>query len=158
IEGGDRIVGGLYHTQDGHIAPADVTQTLAKGARDRGAIIYRQTEALRFEHLPSLEWKVSTSKGDIVCDHLVLAPGYYAQPTARLRVIAYPAQPVVHQYMVTQAVPELQARRRAGLPELPVLKDDRFLGYIREEGNGLMFGPYEEPADLELFAIDDVPE
>jgi dimethylglycine dehydrogenase len=158
IEDGERIVGGLYHTQDGHIAPADVTQALAKGARDRGAIIYRQTEALGFERLPSLEWKVRTAQGDIVCEHLVLATGNYAQRTGRLLGIAYPAQPVVHQYMVTEGVPELQERRRAGLPELPVLKDDRFLGYLREEGNGLMFGPYEEPADLELFAVDDVPE
>jgi dimethylglycine dehydrogenase len=158
IEGGDRILGGLYHTQDGHIAPADVTQALAKGARDRGAIICRQTEALGFERLSSREWKVSTTKGDIVCEHLVLATGNYAQRTARLLGISYPAQPVVHQYMVTEGVPELEERRRAGLPELPVLKDDRYLGYLREEGNGLMFGPYEQPVDLELFAVDDVPE
>ena len=158
IEGGERILGGLYHTQDGHIAPADVTQALAKGARDRGAHIYRHTEVLGFERLPSLEWKVKTARGDILCEHLVLATGNYAQRTARLLGIAHPALPLVHQYMVTEAVPELLARRRAGLPELPVLKDDRFLGYLREEGNGLMFGPYEAPADLELFAVDDVPD
>jgi dimethylglycine dehydrogenase len=158
IEAGERILGGLYHTQDGHIAPADVTQALAKGARDRGAHIYRHTEALGFERLPSLEWKVKTARGDIICEHLVLATGNYAQRTARLLGIAHPALPLVHQYMVTEAVPELLERRRAGLPELPVLKDDRFLGYLREEGNGLMFGPYEAPADLELFAVDGVPD
>jgi dimethylglycine dehydrogenase len=158
IEGGERILGGLYHTQDGHIAPADVTQALAKGARDRGARIYRHTEALGYECLPSLEWKVRTTDGDVTCEHLVLATGNYTQRTARLLGIAHSALPLVHQYMVTEGVPELIERRRSGLPELPVLKDDRYLGYLREEGNGLMFGPYEAPADLELFAVDDVPD
>src|SRR6266851_2598455 len=157
IEGGERILGGLYHTQDGHIAPADVTQALAKGARDRGAQIHRHTEAVGFERRPSGEWLVRTTQGDISCEHLVLATGNYAQHTARLLGIAYPALPVVHQYMVTEAVPELIERRRAGHKEMPILKDDRFIGYLREEGNGLMYGPYEAPGDLELFAVDDVP-
>ena len=158
IEGGGRIIGGLYHTQDGHIAPADVTQALAKGARDRGAQIYRHTEALGFERRPSGEWRVRTNQGDISCEHLVLATGNYAQRTARLLGTAHPALPVIHQYMVTSAVPELVERRKAGHKEMPVLKDDRFIGYLREEGNGLMYGPYERPEDLELFAVDDVPD
>jgi dimethylglycine dehydrogenase len=158
IENADRIMGGLYHPQDGHIAPADVTQALAKGARDKGAKIYRNTEALTFEQLPSCEWKITTSAGDIVCEHLVVATGNYAQRTARLLGISYPAIPVVHQYLITEEVPEIVARKKAGLPEMPILKDDRFIGYLREERQALMFGPYEAPDDLELFAVDGVPE
>src|SRR5690554_6017456 len=37
----DGIVGALYHPHDGHIAPADLTNALALGARNRGAEIYR---------------------------------------------------------------------------------------------------------------------
>ena len=33
----DGLVGALYHPDDGHIAPADVTQAMAIGARDMGA-------------------------------------------------------------------------------------------------------------------------
>ena len=158
IENGERIIGGLYHPQDGHIAPADVTQALAKGARDRGAKIFRNTEAVAFDQGPSGEWTVSTRDGDITCEHLVVATGFYAQRTARMLGVAVPAIPVIHQYMVTEEVPEIMARKRAGLPEMPILKDDRYLGYLREERQGLMFGPYERPEDLELFAVDDVPE
>jgi dimethylglycine dehydrogenase len=158
IEHGERILGGLYHRQDGHIAPADVTQALAKGARDRGAKIHRNTEVIGFERTASHEWKIRTNAGAITCEHVVVATGNYAQRTARMLGIAYPAVPVIHQYMVTETVPELVERRRSGLPELPILKDDRYLGYLREEGSGLMFGPYEAPDDLELFAVDDVPE
>jgi dimethylglycine dehydrogenase len=91
IENGDRILGGLYHPQDGHIAPADVTQALAKGARDKGAKIYRNTEALEFSKLPGGEWKVTTSAGDIRCEHLVVATGNYAQQTGRMLGMLYPA-------------------------------------------------------------------
>jgi dimethylglycine dehydrogenase len=35
IENGDRVLGGLYHPQDGHIAAADVTQAPAMWARDK---------------------------------------------------------------------------------------------------------------------------
>src|SRR5262249_34951121 len=44
LEGNKTMLGGLYHPNDGHIAPADVTNALAKGARDRGARIHLQTE------------------------------------------------------------------------------------------------------------------
>ncbi len=158
IENGERVLGGLYHPQDGHIAPADVTQALAKGARDKGAKIYRNTEALAFEQTPGGEWKVKTTAGDITGEHLVIATGSYAQRTARRLGLFYPAIPVVHQYYVTEEVPEIVARKKAGLPEMPILKDDRYLGYLREERQGLMFGPYEAPEDLELFAVDDVPD
>src|ERR1700761_8565857 len=40
------IVGAIRHPQDGYIQPADLTQALAKGARDRGAEINRQTTVL----------------------------------------------------------------------------------------------------------------
>jgi dimethylglycine dehydrogenase len=158
IENGERVLGGLYHPQDGHIAPADVTQALAKGARDRGAKIHRNTEALAFEQTPGHEWKVKTIAGDITAEHLVVATGSYAQRTARRLSLFYPAIPVVHQYYITEEVPEIVARKKAGLPEMPILKDDRYIGYLREERQGLMFGPYEAPDDLELFALDDVPD
>ena len=39
-----KIVGALYHPDDGHIAPADLTMALRKGARSRGAEIQEQCE------------------------------------------------------------------------------------------------------------------
>ena len=38
------IIGALYHPDDGHIAPADLTMALRKGARALGAEIHEQTE------------------------------------------------------------------------------------------------------------------
>ncbi|MEY4377630.1 MAG: hypothetical protein RJB26_2180, partial [Pseudomonadota bacterium] len=62
--GGDtsNIIGALYHPDDGHIAPADLTMALRKGARMRGAEIYEQTEVTNAVQLPSGEWKLTTSR------------------------------------------------------------------------------------------------
>src|SRR5215468_5105687 len=116
------IVGALYHPDDGHIAPADLTMALRIGARKAGAEIYEHTEALSVERTPSGEWKVHTAKGDIVAEHIVCATGNYARQTGRLLGLNVPAIPVEHQYIVYDQSPELKAYRNAGGRELAVLR------------------------------------
>lgn len=151
------MLAALYHPDDGHIAPADVTQAMAKGARDLGAKIELNTEVKGFEQLPSGEWKVKTNKGDIICEHVISATGNYARQTGAMLGLEIPAIPIIHQYWITDAVPEVVERKRAGRPEMPILRDEGFEGYLREEGDGLMFGPYERTEKLKLFAEDGVP-
>ena len=131
---------------------------MAKGARQLGASIHRNTEVTGIEHLPSGEWKVATNQGDIVCEHVVTATGNYAQQTAGMLGLKLPCFPVVHQYWVTETVPEVRERKAQGLPEMPVLRNEAINGYVREERDGLMFGPYERPHRLEHFARDGVPD
>ncbi|MDX1486962.1 MAG: FAD-dependent oxidoreductase, partial [Acidiferrobacterales bacterium] len=73
------LVGALYHPHDGHIAPADVTQAMAIGARNGGAEIYRQTAVTGIEQKKNGEWLVKTTKGDVVCEHIVSAVGAWAR-------------------------------------------------------------------------------
>ena len=47
----DSIQGGILHTEDGYVNPADITQAMAKLARDAGAKIYQNTEAQSYEKL-----------------------------------------------------------------------------------------------------------
>jgi len=47
------IVGALFHPQDGHVAPVDVTQALAKGARTGGAEINRNTKVTAIARTPA---------------------------------------------------------------------------------------------------------
>src|SRR5207302_3825743 len=88
------VIGALYHPHDGHIAPADLTMALRKGARNVGAEIYEHTEALAFERVASGEWRGRTSQGDIPPEHPVLATGHYPRPTRRLLGPHLPATPV----------------------------------------------------------------
>ncbi|TIS17031.1 MAG: FAD-dependent oxidoreductase, partial [Mesorhizobium sp.] len=153
----DHMLGALYHPDDGHIAPADVTIAMAKGARDLGAKVYLNTEVTGFRRTPGGEWLVQTNKGDITCEHVISATGNYARQTGALLGLDIPAIPILHQYWITEVVPEIVERKRQGRPEMPILRDEGFEGYLREEGDGLMFGPYERTANLKLFAEDGVP-
>lgn len=158
LENNNEMLAALYHPDDGHIAPADVTQAMAKGARDRGAKIYLNTEVKGFERLAGGEWKIITNNGEIICEHVISATGNYARQTGAMLGLDIPAIPIVHQYWITDAVPEIVERKRKGLPEMPILRDEGFEGYLREEGDGLMFGPYEKTRHLKLFAENGVPE
>jgi dimethylglycine dehydrogenase len=140
------ILGAIQHPEDGYIQPADLTQALARGARDRGAEINRQTTVTAIERLPSGEWKVSTDKGDVTCEHVVSATGNFARATGRMVGINVPVIPVEHQYIVTEAHSEIVKRKAQGLPEMGVLRESDSSWYMREEAGGLLLGPYEQGA------------
>jgi dimethylglycine dehydrogenase len=142
----DGIIGAIQHLEDGYIQPADLTQALARGARERGAEINRYTTVTAIERLPSGEWKVSTDKGDITCEHVVSATGNFARATGRMVGINVPVIPVEHQYIVTEAHPEIVKRKAQGLPEMGVLRESDSAWYMREEAGGLLLGPYEKGA------------
>ena len=142
----DGIIGAIQHLEDGYIQPADLTQALARAARERGAEIDRHTTVIAIERRPSGEWKVATDKGDIVCEHVVSATGNFARATGRMVGINVPVIPVQHQYIVTEAHPEIVARKAKGLPEMGVLRESDSSWYMREEAGGLLLGPYEKGA------------
>jgi dimethylglycine dehydrogenase len=142
----DGIIGAIQHPQDGYIQPADLTQALARGARNRGAEIYRQTVVTGISRKPNGEWLVQTDKGDIACEHVVSATGNFARRTGAMVGLDVPVIPVEHQFIVTEPHPEIQARRAQGLPEMGVLRESDSSWYMREEAGGLLLGPYEKGA------------
>ena len=66
------LQGALYDPNDGDIDPAQLTQALAKGARDLGATIVRfcPVTAVRRDRD---EWVVTTPQGEIRCEYVVNA-------------------------------------------------------------------------------------
>lgn len=124
---------------DGHVAPADVTNSMAAGARQGGAEIYRRTMVENIELLPTGEWKVVTDKGNIVCEHVVNAAGSYADVVGAWTGHNVPICNMLHHYLITEPVQELIDRK----DELPVVRDPYSHSYLREETNGVLVGPYE---------------
>ncbi len=151
-----KIVGALYHPDDGHIAPADLTMALRKGARSGGAEIYEQTEVTAAARTPSGEWRLTTNKGEITAEHVVCATGNYARQTGRLFGLNVPSIPVEHQYIVYDESAELKAYRQSGGRELAVLRESDQSYYLREERMGWILGPYERGAPARF--ADGVPE
>jgi len=149
------VIAALYHPQDGHIAPADLTMALRKGARAKRAEIYEQTEVTAVARTPSGEWKLTTTKGEITCEHVVCATGNYARQTGRMFGLSVPAIPVEHQYIVYEESRELKAYRQGGGRELAVMREPDQSYYIREERMGWILGPYEAGAPARF--ADGVP-
>ena len=150
------LVGALYHPDDGHVAPVDLTMALAKGARMNGGEIYTQTEVTGIRQKPNDEWMVSTAQGDITCEVVISCTGNYARETGRMVGLELPVVPVEHQYIVTGAIPELAEYNQGGNPELAVLRESDASYYMRQEADGLILGPYEKGAPC--WALDGVPE
>ena len=149
------VIGALYHPDDGHIAPADLTMALRKAARAAGAEINEQTEVTGAVQLPGGEWKLTTNRGEITAEHVVLCTGNYARQTGRMFGLKVPAIPVEHQYIVYDESPELKAYRQAGGRELAVLREPDQSYYFREERMGWILGPYEAGAPARF--ADGVP-
>jgi dimethylglycine dehydrogenase len=144
----DGLLGAIQHPDDGYIQPADLTQALAKGARDRGATIYRNTTVTGIEQQADGLWKVTTDKGEVTAEHVISCTGNFARKTGEMVGINIPVIPVEHQYIVTEPHPAIQERRRQGLPEMGVLRESDSAWYMREEAGGLILGPYEVGAPV----------
>ncbi len=139
----DGVIGAIQHPDDGYIQPADLTQALAKGARQNGATIYRNTTVTAIAQQPNGEWLISTDQGDITCEHVISCSGNFARQTGAMVGLDIPVIPVEHQYIVTEQHPAIMARKKAGLPEMGVLRESDASYYMREEAGGLLLGPYE---------------
>lgn len=142
----DGLLGAIQHPDDGYIQPADLTQALAKGARDMGAKIHRNTTVLEINQLDNDEWEIVTDKGTIIAEHVVSCTGNFARKTGEMIGLNVPVIPVEHQYIVTEPHPDIVARKEAGLPEMGVLRESDSSWYMREENGGLLLGPYEKGA------------
>lgn len=133
------LAGGQWDPLDGDIDPAQLTQAFAKGARDRGARIVRACRVTGIVRRPGGEWRVETSLGALTAEIVVNAAGYRAAEVGAFVGRRIPAVSMSHQYLVTASIPELQSR--AG--KLPLLRDPEDSYYLRQEGDGLLLGPYE---------------
>ena len=158
------LLGVLWDPSDGDIDPAQLTQALAKGARDMGQKILRFTPCTGVTQQPDDTWIVHTEKGDIACDYVVNAAGYYAQRVGEMfkpyggRTV--PMMVMEHQYLLTEQIPEVEAWSKAnGGKKLPLIRDVDVSYYLRQEKSGYNLGPYEPNCKGHWLGDDDkMPE
>ena len=155
------LAGALFDPEDGDIDPAQLTQALAKGARNMGAQILRFTPATGISR-ENGEWIVQTEKGDIQCEFVVNAAGYYAQRVGEWfkpyggRTV--PMAVMSHQYFLTEEIPDLITYTREN-GKLPLLRDVDSSYYLRQEKHGFNLGPYERNCKAHWITPDDpMPE
>ncbi len=152
------LKGALFDPNDGDIDPAQLTQALAKGARDRGAKIIRFCPVTGVRR-DGDEWVVSTAHGDIRCEIVVNAAGYRAREVGAMFGRDIPMMVMSHQYILFEEIPELAAWSREVGHKLPLLRDVDTSYYLRQEKSGMNLGPYERNCRAHWAAPDDpMPE
>ena len=152
------LTGALYDPHDGDIDPAQLTQALAKGARDLGARVerFRPVIAARRE---GGEWVLETPKGDVRCEIVVNAAGYYAARIGAMFGRSVPMMVMSHQYLIFDTIPELQEWTKNVGHKLPLLRDVDSSYYLRQEKMGFNLGPYENSCRAHWATPDDpMPE
>ncbi|HXH03334.1 MAG TPA: FAD-dependent oxidoreductase [Candidatus Competibacteraceae bacterium] len=131
--------GALWDPHDGDIDPAQLTQALARAARNAGARIVRFCAVRDLRQRPSGEWEVITDRGTVVAEIVVNAAGYYAPRIGAMMGRELPSVVLEHQYLVTAELPALAGRDG----KLPLLRDPDDSYYLRQERSALLLGPYE---------------
>lgn len=146
----DEILSALWDPRDGDIDPAQLCQALGARSRKLGATIHRNTPVTGLQQLPNDEWLVTTAKGTITAEHIVIAAGYRANEVGALIDVEYPVIAMEHMYFVTEDVPDLVARET----RVPMVRCPRDTFYMRQEKKGLLVGIYEH--DCKTFGMDGI--
>ncbi|XP_062828425.1 dimethylglycine dehydrogenase, mitochondrial [Anolis carolinensis] len=142
----EKILAGLYNPGDGHIDPYSLTMALAAGARKYGAHLNYPVQVTNLKPRADGTWEVETPYGIIHAKRIVNTAGFWAREIGRKIGLHHPLIPVHHQYVVTATIPEVKVLKK----ELPVLRDLEGSYYLRQERDGLLFGPYENEEKMKL--------
>ena len=136
------LEGGAWDPEEGYVDPYSVTMGLAAGARKYGGKIRRNTQVDSITRLPSGHWRLTAGEEVFECEIIVNAAGFWADEVARMVGTRLPITNMEHQYLVTDTMPSVAA---LGF-ELPMIRDCDSQYYLRQEGQGLLLGPWEQDA------------
>ena len=133
------VLGGLWIPLDGQLNPTDVTQSLIKGARQKGVRVFEDTRVTRICHDGGKVTGVETQTGLIQARQVVLCAGMWSRELAATAGVNVPLHACEHFYIVTEPIEGLP-------PSLPVLRDFDACTYFKEDAGKLLVGAFEPVA------------
>ncbi len=142
------VAGAAYLPTDGQANPADIAQSLAKGARQGGAVIVENCPVTGIKLERGRAVGVATASGEVAAEAVVNCAGQWAREVGRLAGVNVPLVSLQHQYMVTEPIEGVGR-------DLPTLRDPDRLIYFKEEVGGLVMGGYEP--DPKAWAEEGIP-
>jgi 4-methylaminobutanoate oxidase (formaldehyde-forming) len=139
----DDLSGAVWIPGDGKANPTDLTQSLARGARMRGARIVEDcrvtTAKVERGHVAGLCYRHADGEGELRCETIVNCAGQWARELAAVAGVNVPLFSAEHFYLVTKPIPGVH-------PDLPVMRDPDGYIYYKEEVGGLVMGGFEPVA------------
>ncbi len=133
------LYGALWDPDEGNLDPNGATRAYAIAARQRGADVIEHNRVLALRRTVAGEWRIETEQGVITAEHVVNAGGMWARRVGRMVGIDHPIAVLLHQYLVTQEVPEVAAIGG----DMPAVTDLEGFTYLQKEGTGVLLGVYE---------------
>ena len=145
----ERILGGLHTPTDGIAKALRAAEAMATAA---GVDAYGGCEVTGFDVDRGAVRAVHTALGTIRTSAVVLAAGIWGPKVARLAGVRLPLVPVLHQYAVTDPLPELAGETREVVH--PILRHQDADLYFRQVGDAYGIGNYDhEPRLVEPWEI-----
>ena len=133
------LLGALWLPGDGTANPTDVTSSLARGARMRGARVCERTRVVGISRRGGAVAGVQTDRGDIEAEIVVNCAGQWANAVGALAGVTVPLHSAEHFYVVTDQIEGVHRN-------LPILRDPDGYTYFKEEVGGLVVGGFEPEA------------
>ena len=145
----DDAVGGVWLPKDGQADPVNITQALAKGARNYGAKIIQGVKVTDIHQTDGRVTGVMTDQGPIEADYVVNAGGMWAREIGMMAGVAVPLHACEHFYIVTEGIDGL-------ISNLPVLRVPDECAYYKEDAGKILLGAFEP--NSKPWGMDGIPE
>ena len=149
----DTVKAGVYLDKDGQGDPANIALALAKGARQRGAILQERVKVSAIKRkgrrVTGVDWRDEKGEeGHIACDMVVNCAGMWGHEVGRMAGVNVPLHACEHFYIVSEPI--------KGLTQLPVLRVPDECAYYKEDAGKLMLGAFE--LNAKPWAMTGIPE
>jgi glycine cleavage system aminomethyltransferase T/glycine/D-amino acid oxidase-like deaminating enzyme len=143
------LQGAIWLPRDGTANPTDVTQSLTKGARMRGARVFERTRVIGVDVVDGRVRGVRTDAGDIEAEIVVNCAGQWAKAVGAMAGVNVPLHSAEHFYVVTEFIDGVRR-------DMPILRDPDGYTYMKEEVGGLVVGGFE-PVAKPWVSPDEIP-
>ncbi len=147
----DGVEAALYLPTDGSARAPILAEAMRRAAEAEGVAVEPRVRVTGIETRNGRVCGVRTEQGTIQTDIVVAATGIWSPRIGEMAGVAIPLQPMQHQVIWTEPLPELSLEK-----PMANLRDPDNLVYYRQDGQSLVMGGYE--LDPRPFAVDAIPD
>lgn len=150
----DDVTAGVWLPKDGQGDPANIALALAKGARQRGAVVKERIKvtgiAKEGRRVTGVDWisDDGQSQGHIQADMVVNCAGMWGHEVGRMAGVNVPLHACEHFYIVTEGIKDLT--------QMPVLRVPDECAYYKEDAGKILLGAFEPNA--KPWAMNGIPD
>lgn len=147
------VKAGVWLPTDGQGDPANIALAMAKGAKQRGAVIKERVKvtgvARAGRRITGVDWQAEDGdQGHIACDMVVNCAGMWGHQVGRMLNTNVPLHACEHFYIVTEPI--------KGLTQMPVLRVPDECAYYKEDAGKILLGAFEPHS--KPWGMDGIPE